>query len=369
MPIPNQRVLQIVPYAPGSLDGVGDNALVLAQRLLADHNLWTRFAVSHQTNVTAKDGFEVISGLDESAVDSLARDFDHVILHYVNYGYQSRGVPFHLRRFARRLRGKLRGRWLTAFHELYASGPPWSSAFWLRPLQVKIARDLIGLSDGCFVSNRTIEEEIRAYDPVKKIYPGPIVSNFGEPEITDFSAASPKNWAICGGTALVAQSLSSFRRLRDAIPPAFAPAQLHVIGGRNETATRELVGDLAGGSSGLSCHYHPEVSAERASELVGQCSFAWLDYFGSGRVWPGMILKSSAFAACCAHGLVPVVSHREDAFALAGDPFPGPFFMTRGLVQFPPLEELRTTREKIYAWYHAHASARRLAQTYAEALA
>ena len=122
---------------------MGDNALNLAQALLAGHNITTRFAVAHQTNLAAKDGFEVVAGLDESSVDSLARECDHVILHYVNYGYQPRGVPFHLRDFARRLRGKLRGRWLTAFHELYAFGPPWRSAFWLRPLQVKIARDLI----------------------------------------------------------------------------------------------------------------------------------------------------------------------------------------------------------------------------------
>jgi len=369
MPTPNSRVLQIVPHLPGTLDGVGDSALNLAKILLAEHNITTRFAVAEETSLGAKDLFEVIAGLDEAAVDSLARESDHVILHYVNYGYQTRGVPFHLRRFARQLRGKLRGRWLTAFHELYAFGPPWGSAFWLRPLQVKIARDLIDISDACFVSNPTIENEIRSYDPAKKIYLAPVNSNFGEPEIMDFSAASPKSWAICGGTALVARSLISFRKRREAIPPAFAPAHLHIIGGRDEAATRRVIEDLTRSSSGLSCHYYPEVSAERASELLRQCSFAWLDYFGRGRVWPEMILKSSAFAACCAHGLTPVLSHQEDAFGLEGDPFPGPFFMTPGRVHFPPPDELRATREKIYAWYHAHAVSRRLAQIYAEALA
>ena len=368
MPTPKNRVLQIVPHAPGTLDGVGDNALNLAKALLAGQNITTRFAVAHQTNVTAKDGFEMITGLNESSADWLARECDHVILHYVNYGYQPRGVPFHLRHFARQLRGKLRGRWLTAFHELYASGPPWGSAFWLRPLQVKIARDLIDISDACFVSNRTIEKEIHAYDAAKEIHLAPVMSNFGEPEITDFSAASPKHWAICGGTALVSRSLISFRRMRQAIPSAFAPAQLHVIGGRDEAATRVLIDDLATGSSGLSCSYHPEVSAERASELLRQCSFAWLDYFGHGRMWPGMILKSSAFAACCAHGLVPVLSHREDVFAIEGDPFPSPFFMTPGLVHFPPPDGLRAMREKVYSWYHAHAASQRLARIYAEAL-
>jgi hypothetical protein len=369
MPTPNSRVLQIVPHLPGTLDGVGDSALNLAKTLLTEHNITTRFAVAQETSVAAKDGFEVIAGLDEASVDSLARESDHVILHYVNYGYQARGVPFHLRRFARQLRGKLRGRWLTAFHELYAFGPPWGSAFWLRPLQVKIARDLIDISDACFVSNPTIENEIHVYDPAKKIYLAPVSSNFGEPEIADFSAASPKSWAICGGTALVARSLISFRRMREAIPAAFAPAQLHVIGGRDEAATRRLIANIAQSNPGLSCNYHPEVSAECASELLGQCSFAWLDYFGKGRMWPGMILKSSAFAASCAHGLVPVLSHREDVFSLEGDPFPGLFFMTPGLVHFPPPDDLRAMREKIYAWYHTHAASRLLTQIYSEALA
>lgn len=369
MPIPNSRVVQIVPRLPGSLDGLGDYALNLAKALQAEHNITTRFAVADRTNVKVKDGFEVIAGVDEGSVASLARACDHVILHYVNYGYQARGVPFQLRRFARLLRGEMSGRWVTTFHELYASGPPWKSAFWLRPFQVKIARDLIDISDACFVSNRTIEHEIHAYDPAKKIHLAPVMSNFGEPAIADFSAASPRHWAICGGTALVARSLISLRRTRNAIPTDFAPTQLHVIGGRNEAATRALIAELAADGSGLACGYYPEVSAERASELLRQCSFAWLDYFGRGKVWPEMILKSGVFAACCAHGIVPVLSHQEDPFALDGDPFPGPFFMTPRALHFPPPNELRAAREKIYAWYHAHAAARRLAQIYAEALA
>jgi hypothetical protein len=369
MPIRNSKVLQIVPQLPGTLDGVGDYALNLAKALLAEHAVTTVFAVAQETTVASKDGFQVISGLNQCAVDSMARECDHVILHYVNYGYQARGIPFHLRRFARQLREKLRGRWLTTFHELYASGPPWKSAFCLRPLQVKIARDVINISDACFVSNRTIENEIHAYDSAKKIYLAPVISNFGEPELTDFTASSSKQWAICGGTALVARSLFSFQQIQHAIPAAFVPEQLQVIGGRDERATRALIESLNGGTRGLSCNYHPEVSAECASELLRHCSFAWLDYFGTGKMWPEMILKSGAFAACCAHGVVPVLSHQEDTFAVDGDPFPGPYFITPGAVNFPPLDSLRATREKIYAWYQAHASSPRLARIYAEALA
>ena len=359
-----RHVLQIVPQLPGTLDGVGDYALNLARALSAQHDLTTVFAVARQTPVELKEGFQVVSDLGEDAAASLARECDHVILHYVNYGYQARGVPFSLRRFARELRAQLRGRWVTTFHEIYASGPPWKSEFWLRPFQVKIARDFIDLSDACFVSNVTIENEIHRHDAGKKVYLAPVMSNLGEPTLSDFGSNSPKRWAICGGNASIARSLLSFERMRQLIPNAFRPDRLDVIGGRTDSSTPALLARLPG----LSCHYHPEVTAEEASALLAQCSFAWLDYFGTGKVWPGMVLKSGVFAACAAHGIVPILSHREDAFGVEGDPFPGPWFMTPSAVHFPAPAQLKEIREKIYAWYQAHAASPRLAHLYAEAL-
>lgn len=357
-------ILQIVPQLPGTLDGVGDYALNLARELSARHGLTTTFAVARETPVKEKEGFRVISGLGDSAAGSLARDCHHVILHYVNYGYQARGIPFHLRRFARELRGQLRGRWVTTFHEIYASGPPWKSEFWLRPFQVRIARDLIDLSDSCVVSNPTIEREIHRHDAGKKVYLAPVMSNFGEPTLSDFGSAWPKRWAICGGNASIARSLLSFERVHQLIPDDFRPDRLDVIGGRNESSLRALMERL----SGLSCHYHPEVTAAEASALLAQCSFAWIDYFGRGKMWPGMVLKSGIFAACAAHGVVPILSHQEGPFAVDGDPFPGPWFMTSSAVKFPAPEQLPEVREKIYAWYQAHGASRRLAQLYSEAL-
>src|SRR5687768_7569655 len=121
-------VLQIVPHLPGTLDGVGDYALNLAKALSADHGITTTFLVAGKTSATSKDGYAVLSGLNHDDSGELARKYDHVILHYVNYGYQARGIPFSLRGFVKRLRAQLRGRWVTTFHELYASGPPWKSA-------------------------------------------------------------------------------------------------------------------------------------------------------------------------------------------------------------------------------------------------
>lgn len=367
MSLQRKTVLQIVPHPPGTFDGVGDYALNLADALSVDHGITTTFLVAGKTCVTSKDGYAVISGLGHNAAAELAQKCEHVILHYVNYGYQARGVPFSLRAFVKQLRSQLRGRWVTMFHELYASGPPWKSAFWLRPLQVRIARDIIDASTACLVSNRPIQEAINAYDPGKKIYLAPVISNFGEPELSALQA-SPKRWAICGGTALIARSLALFEQLDQLIPEPFAPENLDVVGGHEEISIRTTLDRLSRSRPGLLCRYHPEVSAERASEILRHSSFGWIDYFGAGTVWPGMLLKSTAFAAFCAHGIVPVLSHREEPITINGDALPGPYYITPGAINFPLPELLRETQQRFYGWYHAHADSHRLARVYAEAL-
>jgi hypothetical protein len=368
MPAP-KTILQIVPYLPGTLDGVGDYALNLAKALAANHGIDTVFAVARGTAVERKDGFPIVSGLDPASVEGLARKCEHVILHYVNYGYQARGIPFHLRSFARQLRERLRGRWVTNFHELYASGPPWRSSFWLRPLQVRIARDLIDNSTSCFVSNAAIEEAIHAYDPRKKVYRVPVMSNFGEPELDIVRDVSLKRWTICGGTVLIARSLALFEKIQPMIPDVFSPEHLDVIGGRNEISTRAMMDNLERQSPRLRCHYYPEIGVELASELLQQSSFGWIDYFGGGKMWPGMILKSTAFAALCAHGVIPVASHCEEKVAVNGDPLPGPYFVTSDAVNFPAPDQVHAIREKIYLWYQEQAASRQLARIYAKALA
>jgi hypothetical protein len=363
----NTSVVQIVPQLPGSYDGVGDYALILARALRRDYQLNSVFVVAQQTGLNEKDNFAILSGLDS------LRDFGlqnrHVILHYANYGYQTRGVPFQLRNCLRELsRSKPRGCRITTFHELYAFGPPWRSAFWLHPLQVKIAHDVIDLSDSCFVSSDVIEQQIHVHDRQKPVRLLPVMSNFGEPEL-DFNIARPLNrWAICGGTALILRSLRSFPRAEQAMPPQYRPHELEVIGGRTSSDVRAAIAALSKPMPCLSCRYHPELEPARASELLATCSFAWIDYFGKGQVWPGMIYKSGSFVACCAHGVLPILSHAQSPPPVNGDAFPEWYFVTDRKSRFPEPEHLGSAREKVHDWHHRNASAQRTARAYAEAL-
>lgn len=354
-----RTLLQLVPQFPGSRDGVGDYALNLAHAL-REFAIETVFVIPTRADTSELAGFRVI---DNGFTATLPLRSADVLLHYVNYAYAARGLPFQLRRWAREIRRELRGRWLTMFHEIYASSSPLQSAFWVRPWQVAIARDLIRLSDVCFASNATVAGEISRHAPGKPTRVIPVMSNFGEPELAGFDDRSPHHWAICGGTQLILRSLASLLQLRGKIPSWCEPHTLHLIGGSDDPALRDLVARWQGAGAGVEVLRHPNVTADEASMLLQQSCFGWLDYFGAGKVWPGMIFKSGSLAALCAHGVIPVTRHIESSNA-----FPS-FYITPEEVTLPRSEETAAAARKSYDWYRQNASARRTAEQYAEALA
>src|SRR5207247_5862737 len=132
------------------------------------------------------------------------------------------------------------------------------------------------------------------------------------------------------GSALSERSLRSFLRLLSRIPESIAPRSLFVLGGNENPVTRSLLVDLA-----VQSDYRPHIAAAAASEILRTCSFAWFNYFHRPDVETSVILKSSAFAAACAHGVIPVFPHRGSAVSLDGDRLPGPFFLEPDRCEIP----------------------------------
>src|SRR5438128_2950484 len=94
----SSTILQIVPRAPGTPDGVGDYALTIARKLKERYSRETIFAaaVGEAESFPPKStDFDVVS-LASLARGHSRQEFHHMILHYVNYGYQKRGIPFGL---------------------------------------------------------------------------------------------------------------------------------------------------------------------------------------------------------------------------------------------------------------------------------
>jgi hypothetical protein len=343
-------ILQIVPRVPGGIDGVGDYALTLAAKLRDRFGCATVFVSPDARSPSTVRGFEVLP-VDQLAAAS--QQADRVILHYVNYGYQKRGVPFRLLSILRKLREQHRGPLLTIFHELYASGPPWSSAFWLKPVQIRLAKSVARLPDECIVSNENFVRELRRLVPNAQVHLHPVPSGLEEPTLSRDQIANrdPHRWVIVGGTALSERSLRSLAGAIREIPSSITPRTLLVLGGHENPVTRSLLADL-----GIESDYRPGISAAEASQTLRTCSFAWFNYFHRPDVETSVVLKSSAFASLCAHGVIPVFPHHATPISLEGDRLPGPFFVSRNKKDVPGAGHRAAIAQNIYDWYQRHVS-------------
>jgi hypothetical protein len=342
-------ILQIVPRVPGGLDGVGDYALTIAARLRDKFGVTTVFATPEISSAANVRGFEV-RPLRQSFG---AKEFDRVILHYVNYGYQKRGVPFGLLSILRQMRQRHTFELLTVFHELYACGPPWRSEFWLHPIQVHITKSIARLSDNCIVSSENFLSELQRLVPDARIRLHPTPSGLEEPLLSpeQISGRDPHRWVIVGGSVLAERSLRSFARAMPLIPEPIAARALIVLGGNENPAIRALLADL-----GVKSDYRPRIPASEASDFLKTCSYTWIDYFHRPDVETSVVLKSSAFAAACAHAIVPIFPHCGTSISIDGDRLPGPFFVESKGCEVPGADDRPKVAENIYDWYQLHAS-------------
>jgi hypothetical protein len=122
--VKSAEFIQIVPRRSQSC-GVSDYASRLAIAINDLHAVSSRvrnFSIREQPLLA---NFPIYS----QAPHSLA-----LLLHYSGYGYAKRGAPFWLLRAMRHFRCEHPSvPWMTMFHEVAASGPINTSAFWMRP--------------------------------------------------------------------------------------------------------------------------------------------------------------------------------------------------------------------------------------------
>lgn len=352
-------ILQILPRALSGRDGVGDYARTLAANLERHHGLTTAF-------VSKGEGSHLVFPMRAGPGEQRLDHYTAIVLHYVNYGYSRRGVPLWLPPVLRRLQRASGVRQITVFHELYASGSWRQSAFWLRPLQVRVARAIAAISDVCVVSSEVARQQLESLVAEIRIIVHPVFSNLGEPVLSpaEIAGRDPHRWIICGGTELIERSLRSFLPAAFLIPERFAPRELFVVGGSDNSGVRQTLN----GEKKIRSHYYPQVEAKIASEILAGCAFGWMDYFHHPDVPMPVILKSTAFAAYCAHGVIPVLPHSGSVIGLGGDALPGPFFVALSAQNLPLESERAAAAQLIHSWYGRNASSSHLAASIAAAI-
>ncbi len=145
-----QPVIHILPTTPPEVNGLVDYCRQLHKNWPGESARW--WIVSPKVAPGAGEAWpEVRFNQFDANATSLEAALDQTrekvaVLHYVGYGYDHRGVPDFLPKGLEAWKAK-GNKLVTMFHEIYASGPMWKSEFWLKKKQIRIAQELVDLSD------------------------------------------------------------------------------------------------------------------------------------------------------------------------------------------------------------------------------
>lgn len=340
------RLIQIVPELPPAVGGIGDHAVGLASKLLG-LGIGTVFVLpdrrrrspraEHSREASSVAHVAPSPGALAERLDALRSDA--LLLHYSGYGYARRGAPVWLVRGLQRWKAGGPGRRLVVmFHELWAGGPPWTSSFWIGPVQRALAAGLLRLADAYLTSTDLYALRLRRLAPHRAAAAVlPVPSNIGEPgDLPPFESREPLA-VVFGQPATRARV---YRHL-DAFLPALAAAGIEgLLDIGPPLDTRAAIRPAA---SVTRCGYLEPASA---SDAMRRARFGLLDY-------PlDFAAKSGAFAAYAAHGLVPLI---RGAAGLGGDGISHGLNLVR---TSQPIAELRSRAPRIAAaaqgWYREH---------------
>ena len=229
-----------------------------------------------------------------------------VVLHFSGYGYGRRGLCGWLLDELTALHSHAEGsvRVVLVFHELFASGPPWRSAFWLSPLQASIAARLAHLADALWTNTgehaRWLRNTVAAGVPV---HVRPVFSSVGESDGSIPAAERPARAVVFGSPSTRQRAFDALQRF-DATLRRLGVEELVEAGSGAASTSRPTA---------LPCRHVGRLDPPAVSALLQTSRFAVLDYPSS------LLGKSSVFAAYAAHGCVVLDTCRPgpDADGLA----------------------------------------------------
>jgi len=325
------NLVQIVPHLPPPCEGVGAYAEVLARALAARFGVETRFVVGDPGWSGGVNGARPVRGRTAAdLIAALAEPADAVLLHYANYGYQRRGCPVWL------AAGLTRGRWriVTLFHEVWATGPPWRSSFWLLPVQRRLAAHLARRSAALVTSLELYGDMLRPWAGRDGVEVLPVFSTVGEPDEVPAWEERARRIVVFGGRGVRGRAYGRFlpalteaaKTLRvaevwDVGPPIPGPAEIGGVPVR-----------------GLGV-----LPAAEVSDILRGSAAGFLAYP------PAFLPKSTVFAAYCSHGALPVC---------AWEHHPGNGPLTAGRHYWSGAGDPQSVAETARDWYAGHRLAR-----------
>jgi hypothetical protein len=343
-------ILAIVPRLPPAVDGVGDYACLLADTLVAQHGILTKFiACDPAQPIDSKLGDVGAVGLTTRSRDSLldtldrCNDIDTIFLHYVGYGYHKRGCPFWLVAALQTWRRSNSARRLIVmFHEVYATdNRPWNSQFWTTLPQRQIAKDLIELADVVLTSNQRFIDRIVGLSAKhrNRIAAVPVFSTVGECATpTPLSERQP--WLVTFGNSGFRKSIytNSLDQLTS-VCQQLEISEVYDIGHRS----REIVRSIAG----VKVNPMGILPATEISQIFSQARVGFINY-------PiPFIAKSTIFAAYSSHQLLSVFDRANLGENLDGIELDRDYWVVRSGKKLD-LDTAQQLATNAYRWYERH---------------
>jgi hypothetical protein len=352
------EIIQIVPYLPPAVSGVGDYALLLANELRRSHNIRTSFIVCDSEYEAAPETSAfTVTKVSTHSVGGFTKHLQEigdkgatVLLHYVGYGYQKRGAPLWLVKGLEAWRSdSCRRRLITMFHELFAFGPPWRSSFWISPLQRWLVARLARISDSCVTNIRRYARNLESWRHPDSgcVEVLPVFSNVEESEVwasnrrNEMVIFGSRGWREAAYTNSIADlikvcRLLDIRRIHDIGPPLSTRIELPI-----------------------NIEWHGILSPPVVKEIMQNAMVGFFTY-------PTPFLgKSGIFAAYASHGLVPITGDENDEANEDHLQLNNHFFT------YSALESNKTAMscvgEQVHRWYAKHRLAVQ-AQRYAAML-
>ncbi len=315
-------------------------------------------ALRHRESITAKlPEAVVLNGTTPEHLQNglAALEAETVILHYSGYGYTPRGAPIWLANGLERWKkAQADSRLIVMFHEIWASGLPWQSSFWLSLSQRHCVSRIARLADAVVTSTTFYRLRLQPFvRPGTEIHVQPIFSNVGELEyLPGFGERKPVG-VVFGRGDTRRRTYERFRPYFDQLRMSGIERLVEVGSERKETMGLnwpfpvERLGPLEAG----------EVSAIMARARWGlfECPVR-------------LAAKSTVFAGLAAHGVLPI--HPDGTGSFDGLEFG---------VQTVCLERLARSHVEnradaidgsaIHAWYRDHCVARQCEVTWLPVLA
>ena len=302
------RLIHITPELPPTVGGVADYTALLSRRLVEV----TDGAVEPVLVHAGKEPAEVIA-VDVPVVDlsgqcsataladAVRRQAEEtsgravVLLEYSGYGYAMRGAPLWLARGLQRVCGGDGPPLVTMFHELYATGPPWTSAFWYSFPQKWVVGQLAQRSTAVVANRHDSTEWLRGHTDTA--YHRPIFSNVGEPSTPPVWEQRSPYAVVFGGTGKEALYDEHGARLQ-ALLRTLGIRTLVDIGPR---PPKPLLSSL----KGIEIDVRGLVDREAVSESLREAQLGLLCRN------PKALTKSGSLMAYLAHGVPAVIARRH----------------------------------------------------------